>query len=79
MARGALAFMRPSRCGFEGSHGQLAVRRFGGATTVVASGEGQPEPLFEGFDFDGRRVAYFATVIGPDGKRKLALFISRVH
>lgn len=79
VARGALAFVRPSRCGFEGSHAQLVVRQFGGATTVVAPGEGQLIPQWDYFDFDGRRAAYAAEVIGADGKRRLAIFIALVR
>jgi hypothetical protein len=80
VARGALAFMRPSSCALEGIHAQLVLRRLGGSTTVVAGGDGQPVPLPEGFDFDGRRIAYFATVFGADGRRQFfALYVARVR
>jgi len=78
LAGGSVAYTRIVSCD-HASNPQLVVRQLGGPTTVVAGGEGQPEPLLERFDFDGRRVAYFATVIGGDGKRKLLLFVARVR
>jgi hypothetical protein len=80
MARGAVAFMRPSSCVVERVHPQLVLRPLGGSTTVIVGGDRHLEPLPEGFDFDGRRIAYFATVFGADGKRQyLALYVARAR
>jgi hypothetical protein len=79
VARGAVAFMRPSGCGTEDAHPQLVVRQLGGATTVVAGGDGKPVPEFDYFDFDGPRVAWATVTTGADGKRSLAIEVARIR
>jgi hypothetical protein len=74
VAHGEVAFMHASSCGNpEGAHPQLVVRQIGGGTTVLAGGDGQPIPLAEYFDFDGRRAAYVVVGTGADGMRSVAI------
>lgn len=79
VAGGAVVYTRIRSCE-NPMRSELVVRRLGGSTTVVAGDDRQLEPLLEGFDFDGERVAYFATVFGADGKRQFfALYVARVR